>query len=608
MKIKKIRKNVYYGIGAKTTISHLSLAVLLIVFAAISMFFIINAHMRNDHTDRLLEWAENISKLESGPEEFVHDEALEKDYEVLTDSSIIFFDAAYTEMNSLSTGHRISLDYRRMSIEWDIEEMMLFEDVDPYLLASILSGEKVSVIHSFRYLSKDIIIAGAPIYSDSGEVIAGVLIMQPFNILKQQRAIMGRLLLIIAIIAIPIALLISLQMAKRLTRPLIELSEGAQHIAEGNYGARIEQTTTDEIGALANSLNSLTSRLRRSIGSLRRERDMLDMVMNGINEGILAVDWYMHTVHCNESFLRMLELERRPEEVDISTEYGAILKKCMRSHELERTVWTDASGNKLMAVASRLHGEEGIVIGAVCLVIDISESARLDQMRRDYVANVSHELRTPLTGIRGMVEPLIDGVFETEEERQDCYNIIYKETIRLEKLIQEMLDMSRLQDGRVTVDIEPIEVTQLLYDAARRISQGAEDAGIRVNIDTGGEEGSLLCMGNEDRVLQALTIFLDNALSFTPNGGTITVYARKQHGYLKMGVSDTGCGIEPKDMPYIWERFYKVDKSRMRTKGTGLGLAIAKLVVELMNGEIGLNSEPSKGADFWFRLPSVPKE
>jgi len=171
-----------------------------------------------------------------------------------------------------------------------------------------------------------------------------------------------------------------------------------------------------------------------------------------------------------------------------------------------------------------------------------------------------------------------------------------------------MLDMSRLQDGRVTVDIEPIEVTQLLYDAARRISQGAEDAGIRVNIDTGGEEGSLLCMGNEDRVLQALTIFLDNALSFTPNGGTITVYARKQHGYLKMGVSDTGCGIEPKDMPYIWERFYKVDKSRMRTKGTGLGLAIAKLVVELMNGEIGLNSEPSKGADFWFRLPSVPKE
>jgi len=231
---------------------------------------------------------------------------------------------------------------------------------------------------------------------------------------------------------------------------------------------------------------------------------------------------------------------------------------------------------------------------------------RLEQMRKDYVANVSHELRTPLTGIRGMVEPLIDGVFETEEERLDCYNVIYKETIRLEKLIQEMLDMSRLQDGRVVVELEPVELTQIMQDAVMRIGQTAMDAGVTVEVET--DEGTVMCLGNEDRIIQVLTIFLDNALSFTPGGGRITVYAHRVNNYINIGVSDTGCGIEPKDMPYIWERFYKVDKSRMRTKGTGLGLAIAKLVIELMNGEIGVNSEVGEGTDFWFRLPVVSEE
>ena len=227
----------------------------------------------------------------------------------------------------------------------------------------------------------------------------------------------------------------------------------------------------------------------------------------------------------------------------------------------------------------------------------------MEQMRRDYVANVSHELRTPLTGIRGMVEPLIDGVFETEEEKQDCYGVIYKETIRLEKLIREMLDMSKLQDGRLSIELEPVEIMGVIDDAMRRVSATAAEAGISLETEPPENSERLMCIGNEDRVLQALTIFLDNALSFTPSGGTVTVYVRRAGANARVGVRDTGCGIEPKDIPYIWERFYKVDKSRMRTSGTGLGLAIAKLVVELMHGGIGVNSEPGVGADFWLELP-----
>ena len=225
----------------------------------------------------------------------------------------------------------------------------------------------------------------------------------------------------------------------------------------------------------------------------------------------------------------------------------------------------------------------------------------MEQLRREYVANISHELRTPLTGIRGMVEPLIDGCMDTEEERQESYRVILKETIRLEKLVGEMLDMSRLQDGRVSVELEPMELPGILDAAVRGMKRIADEAGVELRVETDGSR--LACMGNEDRITQVLVILLDNALSFTPRGGSVVIFARDGAEFVSVGVRDTGCGIEPKDLPFIWERFYKADKSRMRTTGTGLGLSIAKLVTQLMGGDICVKSEPGAGAEFTFRRP-----
>ncbi len=256
-----------------------------------------------------------------------------------------------------------------------------------------------------------------------------------------------------------------------------------------------------------------------------------------------------------------------------------------------------------LAVVSPVRPGRGEV-GAVCLLTDVSESSRLDQLRRDYVANVSHELRTPLTGIRGMVEPLMDGFIDTEEERQECYAVIHRETVRLEKLVGEMLDMSRLQDGRAGVELEPMELPGILQSAIRDMKPLAEQAGVRLALEMDGSR--LACMGNEGRIMQVLVILLDNAIDFTPQGGKVTVIARSTgDSRVAVSVADTGCGIEPRDIPMIWERFYKVDRSRMRTKGTGLGLAIAKLVVELMGGEITVQSEMGKGSVFTFTLGGV---
>ena len=244
------------------------------------------------------------------------------------------------------------------------------------------------------------------------------------------------------------------------------------------------------------------------------------------------------------------------------------------------------------------------VTGAVVLLRDVSESARLEQLRRDYIANISHELRTPLTGIRGMVEPLIDGYMDTEEEKQDCYRVIYKETIRLEHLISDMLDVSRLQAGVARMELEEIGVEGILQAARRQILPRAQEAGIEVRVEAG---ANLTAMADEERVMQVLLILLDNALSFTPTGGAITLYARSEHGGEKtvIGVRDTGTGIESRDLPYIWERFYKADRSRMRMSGTGLGLAIAKLAVERMGGTIDVVTEVGKGSDFFVTLKAT---
>lgn len=604
MKLKDKKRNILRGIGARTTISHITVAVSIILFASILIFMIMSSYMRNYMQEELMNKAVLIGELESGRKQEETDNDRVSFYEELTQSTVMFFTNEYVLIDNLpSTGSYLTEEYYVIGKSWEFESLLMTDGVDQYFLASILDGNPMSDIRSFQFVKGEIIFAGAPIYDENGKVDRGVMLMQPMTVFREQMSMILMVILAITAVSIPAAVFISLRFSRNLMRPLIEISEGAKRLADGNYGERIVQVSDDEIGQIASSLNALSGRLRHTIGNLRRERDMLDMMMNGINEGIIAVDWYMQTVHCNDSFLQMLEMERSPKDVDEASEYGQILKKTMKSNETEKIFWTDPSGNRLRAVASALHSEEGIVIGAVCLVRDVSEAARMEQLQKDYVANVSHELRTPLTGIRGMVEPLIDGVMETEEEKMECYEVIFRETIRLEKLIRDMLDMSKLQDGRLAIELEQIELNSIMYDAFRRVSQRATEHGIELNIETSNANGALVCIGNEDRVLQALTVFLDNAIGFTPPGGMITIYAMQSVNSMRIGVRDTGCGIEPKDMPHIWERFYKVDKSRMSTKGTGLGLAIAKLLVELMHGEIGVNSELGKGTDFWFTLP-----
>ena len=589
------------GIGAKTLLSHISLALFVAVLSGVLSYVLTTQYVRESRIDDLARKAGYIS------ESLTHT-VVDGRIKPNRRSIRVYQNLAEARLFFLESGPEKPLLWQYDALR-DTDDAQQWVDiinaVDLQFFSRVLGGESLSALQQFEFAQGVVLFAGVPVRDERGAVVGGVVLAQPVDQLHRLSRAIGFMLSLVVTIAVLLAVLMSTLQTRRLVLPIQKLTRAARRMTDdATYFERIQNLPNDEIGDLGRAMNSMSARLLDVIKNLRKERDKLELVITGIGEGIIAVDRRGMIVHSNPVFLELMEIgdldglwEQPDEHIQALRD---MLKRCMETGEPAKMEWKSDTGRALYAGASPLTDESGGILGTVCLLRDMSEAVRMEQLRRDYVANISHELRTPLTGIRGMVEPLIDGILESEEERMDSYRVILRETIRLEKLVGEMLDMSRLQDGRVSVELEPLELPGILEAAARSMRNIAEDAGVSLVVETDGTE--LRCMGNEDRITQVLVILMDNALSFTPSGGTVTVYARDAGEMVAVGVRDTGCGIQPKDLPMIWERFYKADRSRMRTTGTGLGLSIAKLVVTLMGGEIGVKSEPGKGADFTFTL------
>ena len=621
----KTRNERSLSIGTKMLFSHLQLCVVIIVLGALLSWFLTTRYIRESRREELLEKAERIAESSRQmPEgEYVPDWRVLRTYAHLSDATIFFLDAESgsirisryrppeddAEPNSDAARDQVTADYSnapkpgkkgaRSDLQW--EEVK--DAIDREFVSRVLAGERVSAMRYFEFAQGKVLLAGAPILDDEGVVRSGVILARPETELRGVSKVAGYLIVIVMCMSFLLSMVLSMRLSHLLVSPIKRITLTARRMENGLYAERITQLPSDEIGELGHALNSMSGRLLEVIGNLRIERDRMNMIISGMSEGLVSVNSQWYIDHVNKAFLELMELdnaERMLKEEGYFSPLVAIIKHCLDSGESESLEFENPSHRMLQATVTARRDENGEIAGVVCLMRDVSETQQVEQLRRDYVANVSHELRTPLTGIRGMVEPLIDGCYDTEEERQECYRIILKETIRLEKLVGEMLDMSRLQDGWVKVELEPLELTGILDAAVRSMKPIAEEAGIDLSVVTDGTR--LACMGNEDRITQVLVILIDNALSFTPRGGSVTVFARDNGETVLVGVRDTGCGIDPKDMPMIFDRFYKVDKSRLRTEGTGLGLSIAKLLTQLMGGDIALKSELGVGSEFMFTL------
>ena len=255
----------------------------------------------------------------------------------------------------------------------------------------------------------------------------------------------------------------------------------------------------------------------------------------------------------------------------------------------------------LLIQIAPLEDDRAESIGAVGLVRDITAAEKLEQTRRDYIANVSHELRTPLTALRGLIEPLSDGLVAREEDRQRYYGIILAETLRLSRLIDDMLELSRLQAGRIALRREAFDLGPIVASLRERYQTVAEEQGVDFAI-TGLAEACPQVYSNPDRIEQVLVILIDNALKFTPEGGRIVMNIGHSRDRVVISIRDSGVGMSADDQAHVFERFYKADKSRGKKAGTGLGLSIAHEMMDALGERIWVRSQLGRGSTFFITI------
>jgi len=362
-------------------------------------------------------------------------------------------------------------------------------------LQSIMQGETISYRGAYHFLDTDVLTVAVPIYQ--GEQAAGtVMLSSPLAPIEERINTLQKITLSAGFIGIVLATVLSLLLSRTLSHPLLKMYQSARAMARGDYSRRVEVKSQDEIGLLADSLNTLAAELQEKISALER----------------------------------------------------------------------------------------------------------LDETRREFVANVSHELRTPLSIIQGYTEALMDGMAGTEAERTKYLAEVHEEILRLRRLVTEILDLRKIEAGGVELKRQSISLEHLAGKVYGQFYALAENKQITVSLDFA--PGLYTVNADPDRIRQVLINLLDNAVRATPPGGRVKVELSEYGDTVQVSVIDSGPGIPREEQPLIWERFYKVDKSRTRTGGgTGLGLAIARQIIEAHGGSIGVSSKPGQGSTFYFTIP-----
>ena len=447
-------------------------------------------------------------------------------------------------------------------------------------------------------MNGNLVVVAVPI-TFMDEVIGAVFMAQSMTeIMGGMQALTNTLalsLLLVGLLMLPVVLFF----ASRMVRPITRMRTVALTMAGGDLTARAEDGSNDEYGELGRALNYLSSELGSTISSLQMERNRLQSLINGLSEGIIAVDAKGATTLINPAVYGLLNLQSTDDNVRAAApDVFAMFDQALSSAQaVKKTVW---QGDVALHISvSPLLLQSGEVTGCVGIVSDVTSAERLEQTRRDYVANVSHELRTPLTAMRALIEPLRDGLVKTEEQRQQIYDVVLRETMRLSRLVNDMLELSRLQSGTASLSrsvFAPLPLFNLIHET---YSAYAEDYQQTFVYDVPKDLPSV--WGNPDRTQQVLIVLLDNAFKYTPEGGVVTLSACAEGDVVRVRVRDTGVGIPAADLPHVFDRFYKVDKSH-HSKGTGLGLAIAYEIMKHLGEEMSVTSEPGRGSCFTFTL------
>lgn len=412
-------------------------------------------------------------------------------------------------------------------------------------------------------------------------------------------------------IAFLIALIFSIISSYLISRPIKEMVFMAKSISMGNFARKIRIHTNDEVEDLARAFNDMAKQVRVRIEEVTSGKLRLEAILHSMFDGVMVVDAKGVIIMINNTLKKMLHIEDEPagkkpieiiRNVEIQTIVDSIIEK--KTGLLSQELSLVLPEEKILMIHATPVVRSSATDGAVLVFHDITDLKRLEAVRRDFVANVSHELRTPLSTIKGYAETLLDGAINDAENAQEFVKIIYDDANQLALLVNDLLDLSKLESGKFILDLEPVSLAPIIEKVLSGLRKSAATKNLEISCHI--PEGLAHVKADESRISQVLLNLIDNAIKYTPEGGSVSIELIEKQDAVMVDIKDTGLGIPEKDLPRIFERFYRVDKGRSRMLGgTGLGLSIVKHIVQSHGGNVFVESVLGQGSTFSFTLPKA---
>ncbi|WNS74558.1 ATP-binding protein [Bacillus sp. DTU_2020_1000418_1_SI_GHA_SEK_038] len=476
-----------------------------------------------------------------------------------------------------------------------INEMIAYRDMNHYLVED-------AGVYDLHYYWYPVTLSG----KKEGFIFLSTHMTEINDAYKQ----IWKLLTIILSISFIFILLLGSRMTARYTKPIEAATKTAIELAKGNYRARTYEDHDNETGMLSASINVLARNLQEMRKTQEMQQDRLSVLIENMGSGLILIDSKGFISMLNRTYKEIFNvnpIEHMNKLYYEVIEYGEIVSLIEEIFMTEEKVKQQIiiplkSGRRHFEVYGvPIIGTNDVWKGVLLVFHDITDIKKLEQVRRDFVANVSHELKTPITSIKGFSETLLDGAMEDRQSLEAFLKIILQESDRLQTLIHDLLDLSKIEQQNFILSTQRYNIADTLEGVIAILEQKAAEREISLTMDK--ENDPILIDGDADRLKQIFLNLINNAITYTPNGGSVSISLRESEAKVFIKVRDTGIGISKEEIPRIFERFYRVDKARSRNSGgTGLGLAIVKHLVEAHKGSISVESKIGEGTTFFIEL------
>jgi two-component system, OmpR family, sensor histidine kinase ResE len=478
-------------------------------------------------------------------------------------------------------------------------------------LSKVFKQERVvKKISSINKESKDketneLLIVGVPL-GDNTKQPGAIFIYQSLAVMKETTGETTKYILLAAGVAIILTTIFTFFLSTRITAPLRKMREAAFEVARGKFDTKVPILSHDEIGELATAFNQMGRQLKFNMNALSQEKEQLASILSSMADGVITFNRDGTILTTNppaEIFLQNWYYDQYETNANIEGVPVEVMELFQRAVNIEKEQIGEISvqGRFWVIIVSPLYNKK-FIRGAVAVIRDMTEERKLDKLRQDFIVNVSHELRTPIAMMQGYSEAIVDDIASTDEEKKEMAGVIYDESLRMGRLVNELLDLARMEAGHIQLTIEMVEFKPYASRIIRKFQGLAKDKSISLSLNMKNEEE--VFQFDPDRIEQVLTNLIDNAIRHTPANGTVTVSEQSDERGLFLEVTDSGSGIPEEDLPFVFERFYKADKARTRGRaGTGLGLAIVKNIINAHRGNISVQSKLGHGTTFLVFLP-----